>query len=832
MPDEKQDVKGCQHPEERGQYSEDSKSCCCLENVIRKAISTNTATEKKGAETKKYMPFYIPFLDEAGFNSMLFTKDTGRRAYKQLREHWVERQPDMVLISGALIRVDRPEFKRKQLTEWEPKDGKEEEELEDIFATARAPYHPLRERMSRDFELLDYRLGQLSKDLPNTRIVLYMPDDDFAYTISRFVSYDCKVKTREINKKLKSAKKVVKEAQKRLKGSKKQKLSDAETVQLKKDIKELDKKIEDYEKEYADLTDVQQAMREPKESQAHQVISRKVYDEFVAKYKEICAKYKNVELVAEAKAVFEVKDFKFIYQHNSHNQDTPLKQRFKMLEKQIANSAKNLLEQGIQAVVEGHHGHYRHELIKAGLSTAEVMGENEGKFFADMVVDNIHLITLSPFEDQDILSMIKAGGFPHRFAGGKPKGTRSHYMMNRYENGSVAGVFSLVRDDIGRVGGEFISYESLKSRRINKTNAWLKSEKKLPMIHTYSDDHPGRPDTDYSLIMGMNEALKRYLNNNPTFNGINLVPSTLIFGGDHIEGNSSGWSGAGAEFHRDDPLDVIDSFFNNFRGKKKIIVDEIMGQVMVKYDIDDLIKDFMWHMEHALKGPHENMEDIMNFSSRIMIDMLKMMDEKSRMKYLAIGVPGNHAFYTTRPIGLDDFFLLKNMMKDRMTEGKEVCLGGRGRSRVAYLDDYGKNTTGEQLLQDTLSILVCHDPIYKADPITTILDYCESGKFPVVDVGFGGHYHAAGVGAKRKSGADNTAFFGVSMPALKRSDSTELIKPGIARIQGTVDIGIPASGHAIYFFNDAKLLRRHAEQRLRDYATEAINANILNKKED
>ena len=830
---------------------ETGKSFEAVSKEIRDANGTDlidTALTLEPVYKPKLNPMNMYVMDQVMFDSLMFNEN----AWKNALKHMSAADADALVIFNALTRVDRPEFKSDDFSNYEP----------DLDDDESAEYDPIWHEVEREFLEVEKRFKEAREALPDAEIVYVWSMDD-GFTANRFHHYFSVKYRNELKENIKGLKDTVKilerertdleknrESKKRKRESLRERATELKQhsssltgdeleeytrlmvevkdsskliIKYTHDIECIDRKLEGREKsekyrgthglkrKLEDALEDDKTYMVRKENPVHQHLQVKAFRLIADKYSEICRKYKirfigaglnqpdsTLEDSVDSNVV-KINGNKIKLVHNARAKDMPVRNRHKELEHALQAKVDRYVEEGIYLIVEGNHGLGSFEKYRTAITQEEITNVNDGKFFPaeGTYGNNVYVAVAPQFMNQEVLKAIIDGRYGDRFTGRKTTGNRSHYVVEQYNNGAVSGLQRIVVDREGKAGHSIISFDRLKeSSDIVKDTI----PNRFYVISIQGDIHIGLFQA-IELIYGAQARRHRKLDNAGEFNGIPLQFAGLIEVGDTIEGGTAGWNGAGAEHRRNSVFEEIDS--------------SIQWAMYNPESIDEYIELFAEQMRPRLQGPDENIEDLMRMASdHYKIDVARYA-EKSPLNTVFVAVKSNHFFSGIRSQGFTPFGTLEAVL-DALGLHNRINVDRRAaRSNAFGQSDYGLTTEGNALF-GPFGLYVVHDPQYRNNIVSTAI---KAGLPVNARLAAIGHYHKFAVGSTRYMDRPNELTLGIAGSSLQRVTSTELYKGGTNRNHGTQELYIGQGdtdlSTAIVFDVNTDLLTHEAKRSLR-----------------
>ncbi len=682
----------------------------------------------------------VYFVDEVAYDGYFFNED----AYKNLLK-FIEQDPDekMLVIDGALTRLDRPEVLNTLLTFWHMTEDECQKASEDVLN-----YEQSQTMLDIQLDkILDKRLAELRKRFPDAHLVLYVDNDDTQFTVSQILKELLINRRAQIGvalKELAGEKKKITAQHKKLKHEFQK---DKPTLKLKRQKQsQINKQMRKLKKVEADIVESEQELnlyREQKIRPTHQFVTATFVKRLEQRYKEIC-KTHNVKYIDHPNVLKfgnAADDFRFKYTHSAHKTWVPVLNRDESLVRSVLanqNQYNHLITkvageaeaERVDAYVEsGHHGIGFATTQKLKDDPAETNFQGNADYDPKIapLKDYVKICLAIPFEDQERIARYLENQEQVRMSMGKPNGSRSHEVFRRFNNGSVSGMMMLTRDEDGLFWTRWIQYQDFKDGSV------LKQPERYWVTWATSDEHLGDPAENPMVRDGFQALFEEHSKKPFNFYG---KPAQL---GGYISGGDTG----------EPPLVAWNRRYDHRRSPTKLLPENI--KKLVRLDPNN--------PEEVLALALEMTSDTMDGQSHSAAVMMERVDEyytyfldisleaKSPLQFVVLVTKGNHGDGPFRPMGMGE----DNNFKVRLEERKigvlevglsahykkspypvRVGLGGYSDARIIHIPDYGLDVNGKPLF-GPISLLIHHDP---QGPGTSGL-----------------------VGAARKVGADN-AFAG------------------------------------------------------------------------
>ncbi len=805
---------------------------------------------KPGKVAKKFItlePAYIPqhnpmsvyTLFNIYFDSIMFNE----KAWKNVLKFLSAAKPDALVFSGALMRLDRPEYKIDDLVYF----NQEYSELEETYRQARnnggeeSPYDPLAgppsQWMSREFDILNKRMEELRKALPDTSIDYTLGSDD-GFTINRVIHKIALERTARLITAASNAKKEKKEKSKELEEGETEykkileKLTnyDKQSEELKKELegaerrinylaqskkpsrelktlrtkktainrqlKEMKKEMEEYggkskEKNTAladlytshqrivddleALQDLRRWNRPRKENPGHQTSVHEGTELVLGKYASVFNKYKIH--MHFGKDDIKINGNLTSFGANGRLFETPIKFRGRELFEEVQKAADKLAGQGYVLIAEGGGTYWVHRIDTT--ATIDAINQlDEGEWFQGAFPKTFHAAVLPVFHDQDVVKEIMDGKYPDRLSAKKAVGNRSHDSVTIYNNGGVSGLAGFFIDEEGMPGRMIIPYFVFKHGKRQMPKEWWQ-------VSTQGDTHLCYAYSAMDLISGAQVRRRLDYENNgqrALFDSPIHI-GALIGIGDETEANSAGWRGAGAEFRRYMPNELVD-FVANLIANPPPTIDE---------------KIWHWsrYMALSIMGARENIGDVLRVIADYFMPDIKTLAKISPLKTVFSDVGTNHTFLTLRGSGINPFEILIDRIDDAGL-AERVKIDQRDARSNAKGILLGPKINDKPSSLGPIRILNIHDPPKIIDAPYAALMAGSNMNFPLTT---SGHFHMVGEAGGRYMGIPNTIAIGSTSGHLQRTvTSTGLFYAGAPHHQGTKVLYLPARQFHNYSF--------------------------------
>ena len=686
----------------------------------------------------------VYFLSEVAYDAY-FHNDI---AYENLLK-FIEQDPDekMLVVDGALTRLDRPEILNNLLTFWD-KNESECRAASDLVPN----YEQCQKMLDIQLNILDKKLANLRKRFPHpqTHLVLYIDNDDTQFTVSRILLELLINRRAQIGialKELAGEKKKLTAEHNKLK---QEFQNDKPTLKVRKTKREkINRQIKALKKVEADRVAREQELnlyREQKIRPTHQFVTKMFVERLGQMYKDICDEHK-VKYIDHPKVLKFGKtanDFAVKYTHSGHKTWVPVLKRDESIVRSVlANQAQynDLIKkvageaevERVDAYVEsGHHG--------IGFATWQKLRDDpeetnfKGNSSYDPTIarqkDHVKICLAIPFEDQERIARYTENQEQVRMSLGKPIGSRSHEVFRRFNNASVSGMLMLTRDEDGLIWTRWIQYQDFKD------GSALKQPERYFATWASSDEHLGSPEENPMVRDGLFALYKAHTEKPLSFHGKPLQLAGFISGGDTAEATTVRW----------------DRRYDDRRDPEELLDENIAKLVQLNpNNAREVLALALKMTSDTMSGFPGSMRVMMERVVRYYLRFLDVTLPVSQLKWAHLSVPGNHGDGPLRGHGLreTDFFpphlkakgigvyevgISDHGRPDPKVEAR-VGLGGYGDARIIHVTDYGLDVKGKPLFGPN-NVLIQHDP---DGPGTSGL--VGAARKAGADVAFAGHIH-------------------------------------------------------------------------------------------
>ncbi|MFH1064338.1 MAG: hypothetical protein V1729_04620 [Candidatus Woesearchaeota archaeon] len=763
-------------------------------------------------------PSRVCVLSEVGYDTDYFND----KAYDALLD-FMQRDPEIsgVLVDGALTRLDRPEYLNDVLTYWSKSEEFCTEEMDRI--KNRDQYDHM---MCTQMSILETRLAELRKKLPDAKLVLSIDSEDIQYTVSAVMNEMLLREKQDLadniaSKKgdVKTVKSKKKEYQKRYNSIKETEGAARDRSTVKRKIDSCDRKLERAHASIEDLEDKANLFRVKKVRPMAQFLTQKFVTELYARYERVC-EGAGATLVTNP-SILQFGDLTVDYAHSRHSTWGVLKRRehgllysthgkMTQYQEKVMQELGEAARDGVDVILEsGHAGIGFKQFQKVRDSVEETNFKNQSSYDPDAGEEFITIVSALPFEDQAKISEFIRGKKTVRMSGGKPIGTRKIAAIDRQNNDSVSGLTIIAKDAAGLVNTEWIQYQNFKD------GSALRQPESYSMICASSDEHKGSPEEDNMAQDGLVALYNFLLDNAVKFRGKKAKAAGYINGGDAGEANSKKWN------HR-------------YHDKRD-------PHILLRENLDDLLaldpsdKDAVMELamkitNDAMGGSVESMsvilERVADYYDRFLVPTL----EKSDLKHAHTAVPGNHSDDVLRDVGMreTDTFVVRAKARGtgvyevgkpdyhKKDAGSErVYIGGYSNARIINIPDYGMGADGKPKF-GPVNVVVQHDP--KGSGGKGLVG---EGKNVGADLALAGHTHENYL--KVYKTGDNTFSVGYRLATMQGVSPTEkYYASSVPRTQAAHLITMPMPGDFSEKALPAGYLRRIGRQVLEDAVEQGL----------
>jgi hypothetical protein len=660
------------------------------------------------------------FLSEVAYDAYFFNEF----AYENLLK-FIEKDPDekMLVIDGALTRLDRPEILNHLLTFWHKTESECRKASEDVHN-----YEQSQKMLDIQIDqILDKRLAELRKRFPdknNTKLVLCIDNDDTQYTVSQMLKELLINRRAQIGtalKELAGEKKKLTADHKRLQ---QEFQKDQPTLKLCKTKREkINGQIKALKKIEADIVASEQELnlfREQKVRPTHQFVTKTFVERLGQRYKEICKKYKVkfIDHPMVLKFGESADDFTIKYTHSGHKTWVPVLKRDESITRSVlANQTQynNLIKkiagaaeaERVDAHVEsGHHGigYATTQKLKDDPAETNFQGNADYDPMIAPQKDYVKICLAIPFEDQERIARFMENQEQVRMSIGKPIGSRSHEVFRRFSNESVSGMFMLTRSEDGLIWTRYIQYQNFKDGSV------LKQPERYWATWATSDEHLGDPAENPMVRDGFQALFEEHAKKPFNFYGKPVHLGGYMSGGDTGEPPLVAWNRR--YDHRRSPTKLLKENI-----EKLARLDPTNPEAVLDLALQ-MTSDTMDGQSHSAAVMMERVAEWYTYFLDILLSV------NSPLQFAVVVTKGNHGDGPLRSVGIGE----DNNFKVRLEERKigvlevglsahykkspyqvRVGLGGYSDARIIHIPDYGLDVNGKPLF-GPISLLVHHDP--------------------------------------------------------------------------------------------------------------------------
>jgi hypothetical protein len=778
-----------------------------LESVIAAASNVNpflAGAQSRCAQTDM-LDIGVYLLSEVSYDSFIFNQSAYDNLLKSIAE---DPTTYGIIIDGALTRLDRPEYLNDDLTYWN-------KSREDALAETEQVHNnqQYQRMMDKQFEILETRLCEIRQRVPHAqKVVLSVDSDDLGFTASAILNEKLIRRQGEVRQRIQDLKNEKRRAKaghtalaQKFESVKGHTGGKREIKHLQKEIQECTEKISSIDEQLTDAYQEQKLYREKKVRPMHQQVTREFIEELYTKYQEICDK--NGVTLVKNRGILEFDGLRIDYAHTRTATWMPLKSRDSGMVNATHGKLRDLVErEGVHAVIEsGHSGSGFKQLQKLYDHPSETNFQNQSSYDPQSAGSTVTLVLAMPFEDQRKITEILDGKHPFRFSASKPMGSRKHHIIDRAKNDSVSGVTVLRRTKEGILGTEWIGYELFVNGKA------LNQPEEYSIIAATSDEHIGSPEEDPMVRDGLISYYDKLLEGKKQFRGRKAIPRGFISGGDTAEANSRKWNDRYAA--RRSPQEVL---LENIR-----LIGEASRQGKTgSTSPEDLVKIILKTTNDSMQGSVESMRVNLDRAADYYDEFLRRNLTNSRLKYVHVSVPGNHADNVLRDIGIreSDFFVKRHEdivyevgvphyhLSDPEKDAR-AFIGGYSVARVAQIPQYGIGVDGSTVF-GPISLYVQHDP--KGSGSSGLVGAARSSD---ADVALAGHTHENYVKIFKRG--DNKIGVAYRMATLQGVTPTEKMYAfSVPRTQAAHLLIMPQSGHFYEEAIPAQFLREKGREDL------------------
>ncbi|MEK9132416.1 MAG: hypothetical protein AAB606_01770 [Patescibacteria group bacterium] len=683
----------------------------------------------------------VCFVSEVGFGTEFFNEIAWNNLLK-----FINLNPDIkvVVVDGAISRMNRPEVLNEFLTYWH-KTREEAEEISNNISN-NEQYAILLRKM---LDLVKVRIGELGKKCPQVKVVLCECTDAMQHSFTFMLNYLLLIQSNNLGKKIKDVsseinknKAVCVKIQRRCKkyegraGKAAQKMFAKLNVELEAHEAQIVK-----EKTERDglIAEKQELYRVNKISPLHQVVTREFAEQISGELKQICDRM-GVFFLDEPTTLV-VGPLAIPYSHSRYSTWAVLgENRPRTLLKSFFGRMDNYVKEVLEAtgarevvVVESHHGTgWKHtQRVKY---QPDALNFSDSASFGSVVKDTfLHFLIPPTFEDQKKVDEFSHGHRHDRLgAAGKATGSRNSEAIDRRNKGGVTGIAVLTYDPELGVGTQFVEYNKFLD------GSALVKRTEYPAIVVSSDEHMKSVTDDPAGRRGLITLAKRLADRGFQFRGVKAFVKGYVNAGDTGEANKENW--------RHHPEHSV----NSEQVAKEIAV-ELAN--MDKNDLDAVARLTVKFSDYALSGSVENMDDILDAVGEYLMEFLQIGLAHSNLKYLVSVVPGNHIAGVLSRHGIKEpaYFIQKvrasgvkvfetgrpGQFVNNSDSKVRVAVGGYETAFALIIPKYGLDKNGKPMF-GPINLFVIHNP--KGSEASGIVG---AGKNVGADLSVAGHTHDA-----------------------------------------------------------------------------------------
>lgn len=773
----------------------------------------------------------VYFLSEVAYDAHHFNSG----AYENAVEY-ISRDPSVkgVVVDGALTRLDRPEFLNDFLTYW----IKSQEECEDETRNVR--YSKQYEHMrDKQLTILEKRLEELKKKLPNAKIVLSLDSDDLQFTASARLNELLAMRQDDFNESVTRLGRKVKEGeQERRDLRKKFESLDKEYTGLKgksnskdKHRKEevgkarqgMQKEIRRSEDNIKSLKSEIEALKVNKElfyrvkktRPMHQWVTADLVNDIYERYEAIC-KRQGIELV-KRESVLQFGSLTIDYGHNRHFTQAVIKSRDKALLEstrgKMNNYQQKALQQvkdaktGIDVIVEGGHAGIGYKQLQKNYDHPDESNFRTHEYDPEVGDSHINVVMVLPFEDQSAIRKFMTGQEPVRMSLGKPMSTRKHSPVDRLKNNGVSGLTFIRKSEEGIIGTGWRQYQDFID------DPCLEEQAVFCSVYASADEHIGAAESNWTVQDGFLSLYFKDLQEARVFRGKPVKAKGYINGGDLGEANSRKWPDRFA-FVRN-PRELVEE-------NAKLLKEFKAGKGNLRELTLKMTND-------AMGGSVENMSVILDWVADYMEGIFNPTIENSELKQAFVCVQGNHTYDIFKDLGLRDWDFFKQRLTARgmpvfesgvpkyvakyakvNPEKARAYFGGYSNALAINIPNYGVDASGKFIFgpekHGPINLYVQHNPKGGGDS-----GLIGAGKNANADLSLAGHTHEQWL--KLYSTGDNTFSVAYRLATMQGVTPTEkLYASSVPRTCAGQRFIMPKPG---YFFEEtlpAPYLRKKGEE--------------------
>ena len=745
----------------------------------------------------------VCFVSEVGFGTEFFTEAAWDNLLK-----YININPDIkvVVIDGAMSRMNRPEVLNEFLTYWN-KTREEAEEINNEIPN-NEQYQILLRKMT---ELVNGRMEELKKKCPQVKVVLCECTDAMQHSFTFTLNYLLLVQSNNLGKKIKDvsgkinenkAKCVnIKDRRKRYEGN----VSKA----AQKMVAKLNTELELYEarivKEKTEkdglIAEKQELYRVNKISPLHQVVTGELTKQILGELKGICDKH-GVVFLSEP-TILAVGALAIPYAHSMYSTWAVLEDRPRTLLKSFFGRMDSFVREVVEAtvacevvVVESHHGTGWKHTQRVGYRPDSLNFTDIASFGSSVKETHIHFLIPPTFEDQEKVDEFINGHRSDRLGvAGKATGSRNSEAIERRKKGGVTGIAVLTYNPELGVGTQFMQYKKFLD------GSALVKRTEYPAIVVSSDDHIKSVTEDPAARRGLITLATRLADSGFSFRGGKAFMKGYINGGDTGEANKENW-----HHHPEHSIDV--------EQVAKEIAEELAN--VDKNDPDAFARLAVKFANYGLSGSAENMDDILDAVGEYLMEFCQIGLAHSNLKYVVSVVPGNHiagifsrhgikelAYFIqkVKGLGLKVFETGRPGLSVNNSDAKmRVAIGGYETAFSLCIENYGLDKDGK-IMFGPIKLFLIHNP--KGNGMTGIVG---AGKNAVANLTISGHTHDVYV--KLWSTAPNEWSVAYRVGTLQRISPTEVVYAStIPRTSAAHLFMMPTPGDFSEFTLDINRLR-------------------------
>ena len=680
----------------------------------------------------------VCFVSEVGFGTEFFTEVAWQNLLKFIN---LNHDIKVVVVDGAVSRMNRPEVLNEFLTYWK-KTREEAEEISNKIPNNEQYQILLRKMM----ELVNGRMEELKKKCPQVKVVLCECTDAMQHSFTFTLNYLLLVQSNNLGKKIKDvsgkinenkAKCVnIKDRRKRYEGN----VSKA----AQKMVAKLNTELELYEarivKEKTEkdglIAEKQELYRVNKISPLHQVVTGELTKQILGELKGICDKH-GVVFLSEP-TILAVGALAIPYAHSMYSTWAVLEDRPRTLLKSFFGRMDSFVREVVEAtvacevvVVESHHGTGWKHTQRVKYQT-DALNFNDSASFGSTVKDAfLHFLIPPTFEDQNKVDEFANGHRSDRLgAAGKALGSRNSEAVERRRKGGVTGIAVLTYSPELGVGTQFVSYKKFLD------GSALVERGEYAAIVVSSDEHMKSVTDDPAGRRGLITLAKRLASSGFKFRGRTAFKKAYINAGDTGESNKENWH------HH--PEHSVDS---------EQVAKEIAAELVNidKKDPDALARLAVKLSDYSLSGSVENMDDILDAVGEYLMEFLQIGLAHSNFKYLVSVVPGNHIAGILSRFGIKElaYFVQKaksagvgifevgrpRQSVNNSDDKVRVAIGGYETALGLSIEKYGLDKDGKPMF-GPINLFLIHNP--KGSGASGIVG---AGKNAGADLCIAGHTH-------------------------------------------------------------------------------------------